>query len=133
MSEIARRTTAGAAMILALGVLGGCASISVSSTRYIGAAEVPPTDPRAVEILRHPPHRAHERLGEVMLEPSGRPPVAELEQAIRSEAAKLGADAAVLVFDRTKRIGTVVEGPWWARSAHPVYGRRIVAVAIRYK
>ena len=79
------------------------------------------------------PRRPHEKLGEVYLEPSGNPAVAEMEQAIRTEAAKLGADAAVLVYDRTKRIGTVYQGPWWARSSYAVYGRRIVAVAIHYR
>jgi hypothetical protein len=40
----------------------------------------------------------------------------------------MGADSTVLVFDKTRRIATVVKGPWWARSAHTVYGRRIFAV-----
>jgi len=127
------RAAVGTGLLVAAGVVGGCTSVSVSSTRYLGVPEFPPTDPNAVEILRRPPHRAHDRLGEVVLEPSGNPSVGEMEQAIRLEAAKIGADAAVLVFDKTKRIGTVVEGPWWARSAHAVYGRRIVAVAIRYR
>ncbi len=123
----------GVALALAVGALGACTTISVSSTHYLGVPEYPATDPAAVEILRRPPHRPHERLGEVVLEPSGSPAVFDMEQAIRVEAAKMGADAAVLVLDRTKRIGTVVEGPWWSRTAHPVYGRRIVAVAIRYE
>jgi len=124
-------------MDVALGVatvaLSACSTISVSSTRYLGVAQFAPTDPNSVEILRREPRRPHEKLGEVYLEPSGSPPVAEMEQAIRREAAKLGADAAVLVYDRTKRIGTVYQGPWWARSSYAVYGRRIVAVAIRYR
>lgn len=121
------------ALALAVGALGACTTISVSSVRYLGVPEHPATNPAAVEILRHPPRRPHDRLGEVELEPSGSPSVAEMEQAIRVEAAKMGADAAVLVADTSRRIGTIVEGPWWARSAHPVYGRHIVAVAIRYK
>jgi hypothetical protein len=39
----------------------------------------------------------------------------------------VGADAAVLAYDRTKRIDTVYRGPWWARSSYAVHGRRIVA------
>jgi len=84
-------------------------------------------------IRRREPRQPHERLGEIFLEPSGSPSVEEMEAAIRTEAAKMGADAAVIVYDRTRRIGRVVEGPWWARSSHPIYGRKIVAVAIRYK
>ena len=122
----------GVALGLAVAALAACTTISVSSKHYLGVPEFPASDPAAVEILRRPPHRAHVRIGEVALAPSGSPSVADMEQAIRVEAAKLGADAAVLVLDRTGRVGTVVEGPWWARSAYPVYGRRIVAVAIRY-
>jgi hypothetical protein len=119
---------------LALVTVGitGCATVSVSSTRYLGVPQFAPTDPASVEILRHIPRRPHEKLGEVFLQPSGNPPVAEMEQALRGEAAKMGAEAAVIVFDRFKRIGTVIQGPWWARSSYPVYGRTIVAVAIRY-
>ncbi|MGD1146631.1 MAG: hypothetical protein ABR961_01615 [Thermoanaerobaculaceae bacterium] len=127
------RTVTGLAFLLAMAFLGGCTTISVSSTRYLGVPQFGPTDPNGVEILRHPPRRPHEQLGEVVLEPSGSPSVADMEQAIRVEAAKMGADAVVLVADKTRRIGTIVDGPWWARNAHPVYGRQIVAVAIRYK
>lgn len=120
-------------VIAAYALTLGCNTVSVSSTRYLGVPQFAPSSPNAVEILRREPRRAHERLGEVVLEPSGNPDVAEMEQAIRAEAAKLGADAAVLVYDKTKRIGTVYQGPWYARSSYPVYGRKIVAVAIRYK
>ena len=56
-----------------------------------------------------------------------------IEKAMREEAAKLGGDAAVLVYDRTQRMGMVVTGGWWVQYARPVYGRVIVAVAIKYK
>lgn len=110
-----------------------CSSVSSSSERLIGVPALPPTRPESVVILRREPRKPHERIGHVYVEPSGTPPVAEIEQAIRVEAAKLGADAAVIVFDRTRRVGTIVEGPWWNRRAYPVTGRKIVAVAIRYR
>jgi hypothetical protein len=59
--------------------------------------------------------------------------VERLERALREEAATLGAEAAVVVRDSTRRVGTFVTGPWWSRSHTPVYGRVIVAVAIRYR
>ncbi len=127
-----RRWLGAGAPLLGVAGLAACTTISVSSTRYLGVAQLPPTDPASVVIMRHEPRRPHVRLGEVLLEPSGHPSVAEMEQAIRTEAAKLGADAAVLVYDRTRRIGTVYQGPWWARSSHAVYGRKIVAVATHY-
>lgn len=121
----------GAAALSLLG-LSGCASVSMKYERAIGAPTFPATAPAQVEILRREPKRSHVRLGHVALRPSGSPDVAEMEQKIREGAAAMGADAAVLVRDTTRRIGTVYEGPWWARSAYPVYGRVIVAVAIRY-
>lgn len=132
-SGMTRRIGVVAGLVLATVGLSACSTVSVSSIRYLGVPQFAPTDPNAVEIMRHEPSRPHEKLGEVYLEPSGSPSVAEMEQAIRTEAAKLGADAAVLVFDKTKRIGTVYQGPWWARSSYAVYGRRVVAVAIHYK
>jgi len=128
-----RRIGVVAGLIFATVGLSACSTVSVSSMRYLGVPQFAPTDPAMVEILRREPRRPHEKLGEVYLEPSGHPSVAEMEQAIRAGAAKLGADAAVLVYDRTKRIGTVYQGPWWARSSYAVYGRRIVAVAIHYR
>ena len=110
-----------------------CSSVSSSSERLIGAPAVPPTRPESVVILRREPRKPHDRLGHVFIEPSGRPGVDAIEQAIRVEAAKLGADAAVIVLDRTRRVGTVYEGPWWDRRAYPIVGRKIVAVAIRYR
>jgi hypothetical protein len=120
------------AALLAAGCLS-CSSVSSSSERLIGAPAFPPTRPESVVILRREPRKPHERLGHVFIEPSGTPDVSEIEQAIRVEAAKLGADAAVIVLDRTRRIGTVYQGPWWDRRSYPITGRKIVAVAIRYK
>jgi hypothetical protein len=124
-----------ATLVLAAAALAltGCATVGASSTRYVGAPTFPAGDPARVEILRREPRRPHDQLGEVVLRPSGNPEVSELEAALRREAAKLGADAAVVVQDRTRRMGTFVSGPWWSRQASPVYGRVIVAVAIRYR
>jgi hypothetical protein len=132
-SGMTRRIGVVAGLVLATVGLSACSTVSVSSIGYLGVPQFAPTDPNGVEIMRREPSRPHEKLGEVYLKPSGSPSVAEMEQAIRTEAAKLGADAAVLVFDKTKRIGTVYQGPWWARSSYAVYGRRVVAVAIHYK
>src|SRR6476660_645165 len=123
-------------LLLAAGLAltcASCASVSSSSERIIGAPVFAPTSPDSVAILHREPRKPHDRIGHVFIEPSGNPPVAEMEQAIRAEAAKLGADAAVIVFDRTRRIGRVYEGPWWDRRVYPVYGRKIVAVAIRFR
>lgn len=121
------------ALLLSTFTLAGCATVSVASERYIGVPQAAPTNPSSVEILRREPKRPHVQLGEVFLSPSDSVPVDRIEAALREEAAKLGAEAAVVVQDRTRRIGTVVSGTWWSRWQTPVYGRRIVAVAIRYR
>jgi hypothetical protein len=94
----------------------------------------PPTDPASAEILPTEPLRPHERLGEIALEPQpqGNPSVMELEQKLREAAAKMGANAAVLIADRAMRMGAIVTGPWYGRQVTPEFQRFIVAVAVRY-
>ena len=110
-----------------------CSSVNASSERLIGSPAYAPTRADTVLILRREPKKPHERLGHVYVDPDGTPPVEEIEAAIRKETARLGGDAAVIVFDKTQRVGTMVEGPWWNRRAYPITGRKIIAVAIRYK
>jgi hypothetical protein len=119
-------------MIAALLPLAGCNYVTVNSKQYLGIPSYPPTDPASVEVLRTEPLRPHERLGEVSLEPTGNPPVAEMEQKLQQAAAKMGANAVVLVADRTMRMGAVVSGPWYGRQISQEYQRVIIAVAIRY-
>jgi hypothetical protein len=104
----------GAAAVLAAAALGAgaCSTVSVSAIHYLAVPVAAPTDAALVEILRHIPRRANEQLAEVFLEPSGSPTVAEMEQALRKEAATLGANAAVIVHDRTRKIGSISQG-WW--------------------
>ncbi len=74
------------------------------------------------------------RLGEVRAEPWDESvDVTKIEDALRKEAAKLGADAAVVVYDRTQITGAYVTGPWWGRSLQRIEGRVVIAVAIKYQ
>jgi hypothetical protein len=117
---------------LALGLLlAGCSFVSTRTQPYVGGPTFPPTDPAQVQILRAEPSHPHHRLGEVFVEPSGDPTVAQYEQALREGGAKMGADAVVVFYDRMQVLGTVVSGPWWAPSASPVVGRVVVGLAIR--
>jgi hypothetical protein len=112
----------------------GCQTVSVTSTQEIGGPTFPPTDPATIEILRTEPTRPHVRLGEVRAEPSDdEVSAAKIEEALRQEAAKLGANAAVVVYDHTQVIGAYVTGPWYGRSVETIQGRIVVAVAIRYQ
>ena len=53
--------------------------------------------------------------------------------ALRKAAAKLGADAVVVVSDSTQVTGAYVTGPWYGRSIERVVGRIVIAVAIKYQ
>jgi len=114
--------------------LCGCAGISVYSKAYLGSPKYPPTDPAHVQILAAEPKQPNVRLGEVMLSVGGSPSRAKLEDKLRQAAAKLGADAVFVVYDKT-HVFPLVYAPGWG----PPYGvteemrRDIVAVAIKYK
>jgi hypothetical protein len=111
----------------------GCNTVSTSVKQDIGGPTYAPTDPAQVQILRTQPTRPHVRLGEVTAEPSSDSvPVTEIEAALQKAAAKMGADAAVVVYDKTQTTGAYVTGPWWGRSVETIQGRVIVAVAIHY-
>ena len=120
-----------AALVMVL--LSGCApSVSVQSQQYLGVPTYPPTDPASVAILREPPVRPHERIGEVTLEPDDNAPVTMIEQKMQQAAAQMGADAVVVVADRTMRMGVIISGPWYGREISPNLQRVIIAVAIKY-
>ncbi len=119
-------------MLATFNALSGCSFVTVNSKPYLGVPVYPPTDPASVQILRGEPSRPHERLGEISLEPEGNPPTAEMEARLKEAGAQMGADAVVIVADTTRIMGGYVTGPWWDRQIYPVYGRVIIAVAIRY-
>jgi hypothetical protein len=118
----------------ALLVVTGCQTVSTSNTQYIGVQQFAPTDPLQVQILRSEPTRPNVKLGEVRAEPSSENvPVTKIETAIQQAAAKMGANAAVVVYDKTQVVGAQVVGGWLNRSIDPIEGRVIIAVAIRYQ
>ena len=116
-------------------VLASCATIDATVTQYAGAPRFPPSNPAAVEILRSEPVRPHERLGEIEVDASAEPapPVTEVEDKLRVEAASLGADAVVVVVDRLQPVGAFVSGPWFGRDVDVIKGRKVVGVAIKYQ
>jgi hypothetical protein len=91
--------------------------------------------PARVEILRAEPTQPHARLGEIVVDASTEPapPITEIEDKLRTEAARLGANAVVVVVDRVQPTGAYVSGPWWGRSVDVITGRKLVGVAIRYQ
>jgi len=117
-------------------VTASCATVSATSMQYVGSPHLPPSDPAGVEILRVTPSRPHEPLGEVSLTASTRPAptMADVEEKIRTKASTLGADAVVVVYDALQPVGVYATGGWWLdRNVYAVTGRRLVAVAIKYR
>jgi hypothetical protein len=94
-------------------------------TPYFG-----PTDPAMVDLLRHEPRRDHIRLGEVWIRPTWRMDRFYVEGLLRERAARMGADALVIVADRYFREGTAYN--YWS-GPRSYYARQIVGIAIRYK
>jgi hypothetical protein len=121
------------ALVTSLVAVTGCKTVSTSSHQYLGVQAFPPTDPAQIQIVREMPARPHVKLGEVEAQPSsnsvGNP---QIEQALQKAAAKLGANAVVIVADRSQIVGATVTGPVWSRSVNPISGRIILGVAIRY-
>lgn len=97
-----------------------CAYVDATTTQYVGVPRFQPTDPKTVQVLRAEPVQArYDRLGEILLDISVDPPadIAEVEQRLREEAAKWGANAVFVVRDQVM----------------PGVGRKLIAVAIRYR
>jgi hypothetical protein len=92
----------------------------------------PPTFPDIVQVLRAEPVRPHARLGEVYVEPEGDASADAIEAGLQKGAAPLGADAVVIVADRTLKMGALVETSWAKRDLLPTPDRVVVGVAIRY-
>ncbi|MDN7139355.1 hypothetical protein KC131_01760 [Pseudomonas sp. JQ170] len=120
------------ALLLAL---AGCTSIDARTTEYVGVPHAAPTSAANVEVLRREPLRAHDRLGEILVDASVEPPppITEVEQKLREEAAKIGGDAVVVVYDRIAPVSAYVSGPLWDRDIHSVEGRKLKGIVIKYR
>jgi hypothetical protein len=122
------------AAVALFSVLSACATVDGRSTPYIGAPHPPPSDPASIALLHEPPAQPHDPLGEVVVDASTQPapPMEQIEGRLRGEAAKLGADAVVIVMDRVVPIGFYAAGPG-GPIVDTVTGRRVVGVAIKYR
>jgi len=122
---------------MAAALLGaGCASVSSTGNAFLGSPRYAPTEPAGVQILSGEPAGSNQvvRLGQVFLDVQGRPPREELEQRLRTEAAKLGANAVYVVSDRLHIFPQVFSDFWTGPSqTFEETHRDIVAVAVRVK
>ncbi len=128
-----RSITSAILSLVALLATTGCNTISVQTRQDIGVPTFAPSDPTTVQILRTEPTKPHVRLGEITVEPpSVETPVPQIEAKLQQAAAKLGANAVVIVVDRTQVMGATVMGGWYNRQVSPDIGRVVIAVPIRY-
>jgi hypothetical protein len=88
-----------------------------------------------VQILRAEPARPHVKLGEITVDAFSSPPPTppEVDGMLRTAAAKLGADAAVVVVDTTQPGLPVASGTWWGRTPMNRTAREVIAVAVKYR
>jgi hypothetical protein len=129
-----KRIVIGITAVAVFALLSACATVDGRSTPYIGAPHRAPSDPASVALLHEPPTQPNDQLGEVVVDASTQPPPAieQIEGRLRDEAAKLGADAVVIVMDRVVPIGFYAAGPG-GPIVDTVTGRRIVGVAIKFR
>lgn len=115
--------------------IAGCSSIDARTTEYVGAPHAAPTSASNVEVLRSEPTRPHARLGEVVVDASVEPapPITEVEQKLREQAARIGGDAVVVVYDRIQPLSAYVSGPLWSRDIQTIEGRKLKGIVIKYQ
>jgi len=106
-------------ILLLMLVVVGCTYVEATTTQYVGVQRFPPVDPSTVQVLPSEPPQRHDRLGEVLLDISVDfpPPAADIEERLRKEAAKWGANAVYVVHN----------------TITPRDGHKLVAIAIRFR
>ena len=123
-----------AALMTSVLMLSACASVDAQTTAYVGVEHPAPTLASEVQILRTAPTRPSVRLGEILIDArvDPAPPITQVEQKLREEASKLGADAVVVVYDQIQPVAAYVSGPLWSRDIETLLGRKLKGIAIEY-
>lgn len=122
-------------LIALMALAAGCATPSVVATsdRLIGAPVYPPTNPATVQIIGSQPAGPCEELGEIHIEPvTGFPPRERIEEELRKEGARFGADTVLIIYDRTQASGALYMGSDLG-PAEPMYGHAVRAEALKCK
>ena len=85
------------ALGLAVVLAAGCAAPFAPNIVRYPQYNYPPTDAKAVAIYKEPPPAQYEAIGEVRARIPANAPMDQFEQALREEAAKIGANGVVMV------------------------------------
>jgi len=119
--------------LLAFGLILGNGCTTTRSHPEPGVAKFASTDGARVQLIPWASHRPHEKVGEIIIEPSKGASWQEIDQELRQAAADLGAHAMYVVWDPQKRFSSVQVDPI-ASDQQPTFPpNSIVAVAIRFK
>ncbi len=118
-------------VIVLLSILSAACARTTGIDLYPGAPRLAPTYPGEVVLLRHDPRRPHIQLGEVWIKPEPGWSPAFVENKLREQAARIGAQALVIVMDRHFRDRIVARYDWRSRVVYPE--RVIVGVAISFR
>ena len=112
----------------------GCNTVSMNATRYEGVPKYPHNqDPAQIQILHQWPSEQYVSLGEVQAQPNtDKVSAQKITESLQHAAAKMGANAVVIVSDRNQVVGESYAGPWFAQMVTPIMGQVIIGVAIRY-
>lgn len=117
--------------LCALLILSGCSMAKVEGKRYPDAGIYAPVAYKSVAILRSSPSRSYQALGEIHLLSNSDLSQKTIFKKLKKAAAKMGADAVVLVADPAGLTGGPVAAlQEWKGSSKPVDARAIVGVAI---
>jgi hypothetical protein len=109
----------------------GCNSVEITANRLVGAPTYPPTKPAGIQILRQKPTQAYDPIADLFVQPTSPSPSTDaIEQALRQQAAKFGADAVLVLSDKTVQSGTEYMG---AGDFQKTYGEAVHAQAIKYR
>jgi hypothetical protein len=134
MKNLSRHSLMLFGLLTMLTAVTGCHTVSINANQYVGVPRFAPTNPADIEILRAEPARPCVKIGEVRAEPStDSVSVEQIEEALRQAAAKMGANAVVIISDRMETVGAFESGPLMGRRWSPIQGRVVVGVAIRYQ
>lgn len=95
-------------------ISGQTAYISAHTTPYASVPPQAPTQPANVRVLRFEPTQPSQNVGEiVLLIPRDAPQSTEaVNDKLRQEAAKLGADAVIVVDDHFQQNGAEFKAEW---------------------
>jgi hypothetical protein len=141
MSSLTHHSACLLTLTIALLLLStGCTT--TTADKSIGTPPISPTDPAQVAILHSEPPRPNTQLGRVTLEIPAYavPSVPKLEARLREGAARLGADAVVLIYDQTRSLGATASDDYWGDWLDPAelnvnstQTRLVLGIAIKYR